>query len=160
MVLILPNLPYKYRANSEVFRSRHHTRKRQTRVFLVEHCIDCPIANPDASCTLRRSSTGRAQEPGGTHDRANGSYNAFGQSSTRNIPPEIRPDHDIRPVEDAALAEEGTLSPSTEVANGRIPESEIIPEDGKGDKEKCRFPSSAFEMDSGQIPGAAAAKTT
>jgi hypothetical protein len=78
----------------------------------------------------------------------------------RPVPPEIRPDHDIRPVEDAALAEEGTLSPSTEVANGRIPESEIIPEDGKGDKEKCRFPSSAFEMDSGQIPGAAAAKTT
>ena len=76
----------------------------------------------------------------------------------RRVPPEIRPDHETRPVEQSAPAEEGTLSPSTEVADGRIPESEIIPEDEKRNKDMYEYRSSVFEMDSGQGP-AAASKT-
>lgn len=69
----------------------------------------------------------------------------------RRVPPEIRPDHDTRPGEESA---EVTLSPSTEVANGRIPESEIIPEDEKKEKHEdlpYKYPS-AFEMDGGEFP--------
>jgi hypothetical protein len=49
------------------------------------------------------------------------------------------PDCDARPVE--------------EVANGRIPTSEIIPPEDKKDK-SIAYPPDAFEMDGGQSPSA------
>jgi hypothetical protein len=71
----------------------------------------------------------------------------------RSVPPEIRPDCDRRPLEDTATPEDTISSPSGEVANGRIPMSEIIPVDEKKDKELYRYPS-AVEMDGGPIPSA------
>lgn len=71
------------------------------------------------------------------------------------VPPEIRPDCDTRPLEETAAAEENTSCPSAEVANARIPTSEIIPPEDKKDKDSpYNYPSAVFEMDSGQIASA------
>lgn len=73
----------------------------------------------------------------------------------RPVPPEIRPDCEITPLDKTAGVGDSTLSPSTKVANGRVPESEIIPEDEKKDKTSpYNYPSAAFEMDSGQTASA------
>ena len=69
----------------------------------------------------------------------------------RPVPPDIRPDHDTRPLEESAA--DGSLSPSSVVTDGRIPESEIIPEDEKKDKHLYEYPE-AFEMDGGEAPSA------
>ena len=69
----------------------------------------------------------------------------------RPVPPEIRPDCDTRPLEEARA--EDAASPSTVVANGRMPTSEIIPPDEKKNK-SFAYPTGTFEMDSGQIPAA------
>lgn len=71
----------------------------------------------------------------------------------RPVPPEIRPDCDMRLLQDTTPAEDTISSPSGEIANGRVPVSEIIPKDEKKDKESYKYPS-AIEMDGGPIPSA------
>ena len=64
----------------------------------------------------------------------------------RPVPPEIRPDCDVSSSQEVMAQGSSTLSGN--VANGRIPISEIIPLEDKKDK-NIDYPIDSFEMDGG-----------